>query len=204
MHSGKPNSKLLLFLVAFLFSGSAPLQADEESDWIKALNDKSEPKVLKTAARTAKDKQASSKQDELDDTATINRMSPTDLRNRASTYLKRDELDKAIELIERSIELQPEDTEGRQIYADALEKKLKTQTDPDPHTFNQCIKQWYYLYKNAEYPEMVNLAVNHLKNITGKSPYVWPTAKMYLSRVLMPETPTPSPTLSDEPPAQVH
>jgi len=173
-------------------------QAEEEgADWVKALKSTElEPNEQETKKTASKD---------AEDTNGIDVRNPSELRTHASSYLKDGDVENAIILVEKAIELQPEDTDGRQIYADALEQKLKAQTERDPHTFNQCIKQWYFLFKNAEYPEMANLAAKHLKDLSGKSPYIWPTAKMYLTRVLMSEqgATESAPQISEEP-VQIH
>jgi tetratricopeptide (TPR) repeat protein len=173
-------------------------QSDEEgADWVKALkNTELEPNGKENKKIASKDPE---------DTNGIDVRNPTELRTHADVYLKNGDVENAIILVEKAIELQPEDTDGRQIYADALEQKLKAQTERDPHTFNQCIKQWYFLFKNAEYPEMANLAAKHLKDLSGKSPYVWPTARMYLTRVLLPEqgSTESAPQISEEP-VQIH
>jgi hypothetical protein len=187
MRQSTLRTTLSLLAVAFLLPGAAPGLADEESEWLSALKNTVEP----TGVRLGIDAEASasnrSSGEEMPDAALLKSMSPTDLRTRASIHLKEGEIDVAIDMVEQAIELQPEDTEGRRIYADALEHKVMAQAERDPHMFNQCVKQWYFLYKNAEYPDNVTLAARHLKDLTGKSPYVWPTAKLYLSRVLLPE-----------------
>jgi hypothetical protein len=119
--------------------------------------------------------------------------------------LKNSRIDTAIKLAEESLEIEPDNTDGRQIYADALERKLKKQDPMDPHTFNMCVKQWYYLYKNAEYSEISKTAAQHLKALTGRPPAVYTNAKMYLSKVLVPELGNSMPTtVAAEEPQQIH
>lgn len=191
--------KRVSLLAVLLLLGAGPVRANEESDWVKAL--KGSPLEPGSMNKSGQKSETSSN----DDAATINGLNPTDLRSHASAHLKDGDIESAIKLVERAIELQPEDTDGRQIYADALEQKLKAQVQRDPHTFNQCVKQWYFLYKNSEYPEMGNLAAKHLKDLTGRSPYMWPAAKMYLGKVLMAEIGNDgaNATISEEP-TQIH
>ncbi len=158
--------------------------ADEEADWVDSLKESSVEPGLR--ARALKIGEPDNEKSDL--LKVVNNQSPASKRTHAASQMRDGNFDLAIQLIEEVLEVQPEDNEARQIYADALETKWKSRSlNRDPHLFNQCVKQWYYLYKNAEYPTIVSVAGNHLRELTGKSPYVWPTAKMYLKRVLLPE-----------------
>jgi hypothetical protein len=180
------NKRLLLLLAALWLGGAVAAGADEESDWLKALNDNSaEPGLQALAVYPADNSRQAVAAVEAD---CLEASSPSALRVHASTLLKGGEVDAAIESVEKAIELQPDDAGGRQIYAEALEQKLKSEIGRDPHTFNLCLKQWYFVYRNSGSSDTANLADRHLKDLTGKSPSVWPTAKMYFSRVLVPET----------------
>lgn len=192
------SSLVLLFCGIFL----APLaNADEASEWISSL--RSQDLDPQSESKT--------KQDEFGQTPklspTVNVHNPGSLRSHAASRLKDGDFDAAIKLIEQAIEFYPEDPESRQIYADALEAKLKDKSVRDPHVFNLCVKQWYYLYKNSPDPAIANAAGEHLRALTKKSPFVYPTAKMYLSRVLLPEiydaSQAQSPASISEEPQQV-
>ena len=190
MRCNRLNTRLPFLILACLFLGSLPVSADEESDWIKTVKDTdlaSEPAMNIENTALLSGPTGSMHKAGLNNAAAISSMNPADLRARALACLKQGEADAAIKLVERAIEMQPEDLDGRQTYAQALENKVMAQTEPDSHLFNQCLRQWYFIYKKAEYSELVKLAAGHLQELTGKSPYIWPGAKMYLSRVMLPE-----------------
>lgn len=174
----------LTFLAALL--AAMPLvAADEPADWIKAIKQPvKEPSKQQLNPADDDDLNTASPENEY---GTLNTMSPVNMKNHAAEHLKQGHYDAAIKLVEASLEKEPGDNDARQIYADALEQKLKAQGTPDPVIFNRCVKQWYYLYKNAEFSDIITTAANHLRLLTGKSPYVWPTARMYFKHVLKPE-----------------
>ena len=160
--------------------------ADEEIDWLKSIKGPvREPAKHKIGDDNDYELNTASKID--NEYGTLDTLSPQNIKNHAAKHLKQGHYDTAIKLIETSLEKEPCDNDARQIYADALEGKLKSMDKKDPTIFNRCVKQWYYLYKNAEYSEITTSAGNHLRELTGKSPYIWPTARMYFKHVLMPE-----------------
>lgn len=196
--------RTLLLLTLLLVSG-ASCRADEEEDWLTSIKHASPDPTSSTAGtEDATGSHAPSKIG-TNEYGTLDTTNFASMRSHASAHLKAGHVDTAIKLVEQALEMRPDDTDCRQIYADALEAKVRSQVERDPHTFNLCVKQWYFLYKNAEYPEIGTTAATHLKELTGKSPYVWPTPKLFLSRVLMPELPgTSSTPLASEEPVQVH
>ncbi len=204
MFATKQNIRKSIIFIALAQVFSLSCLADEESDWVGSLKGEKDP-PSKHSKATA-EAQALTTEAVSNEYGTLNVSNPVSLKTHADAHLKAGHISTAIKLIEKSLALQSEDTDARQIYADALEQKVKTDAVRDPHTFNLCIKQWYFLYKNAEYPGIQSTAVSHLKELTGKSPYVWPTARMYFARVLMSEPKegeAPTSVASDEPP-QVH
>ena len=187
----RANSIALAF-VWFMTCTSACL-ADEASDWLRSLKETPGDPGMQSAKYDAvdySDQIKAAKNQVQSASPTVNNQNQTSLRSHAESKLKDGLINEAIKLVEQAIEMKPEDCVARQIYADALEHKMESSSacKKDPHLFNICVKQWYYVYKNSEYPDMVNVAGEHLRMLTGKSPYVWPTAKMYLGRVLKPET----------------
>lgn len=180
------------------------VRADEASDWLNSLKSSSPEPASTTAAAPAEPTSDADEDNSLNMYGNLSRNNAISLRQHAAAHLKNNHEDIAIKLVEESLELEPENTDGRQIYADALEKKLKKQDPMDPHTFNMCVKQWYYLYKNAEYSEISKTASQHLKQLTGHPPAVYATAKMYLSKVLIPEVGGTPTTVAAEEPPQIH
>ncbi|MBX9573581.1 MAG: hypothetical protein K2X77_32060 [Candidatus Obscuribacterales bacterium] len=130
---------------------------------------------------------------------TLDSLGAASLRSHAKTHLKKGQIKTARKLAERAIELDSENTDGRQIYAEALRAILKRQSPRDPHTYNLCVKQWYWLSKHSEFDDDANAANAALKEITGVAPAVWLRPKSYLSKVLMPEDGVTAAELADEP-----
>lgn len=96
-------------------------------------------------------------------------------------------MDRAIMVLQRAVELEPKDLEGRLLYAEALEKKLRHQKERDPKLYNYVIKQWLFITKRAEFQDQVAQAQNHLMNLTGSRPGRFERASKFLSRVMVPE-----------------
>lgn len=201
MKKAIPVRSFFILLSALLLA--APVCADEADEWVSSLKSSS-PEPRSTTAPAPAETAESEEDRTLNEYGNLSRSNPVSLRTHAAEHLKHNHLDTAIKLVEESLELEPDNTDGRQIYADALFKKLKTQDPMNPHTFNMCVKQWYYLYKNSEYSDISKTAVDKLKQLTGKSPAMYPTAKMYLGRVLEPETSATPTTVAAEEPQQIH
>lgn len=97
--------------------------------------------------------------------------------------------DRAIQVLQRSVEMAPLDMDGRMLYATALEKKLFKQKkhDRDPKLYNYLVKQWYFIYKKCDFADQKMQAYQHLIQLTGAGPKMLERQKKYLSRVLIPE-----------------
>lgn len=131
--------------------------------------------------------------------------SPFSLTVAAERALKSDKPDKAIELIQRSLELNKEDLEAHMIYAMALERKLSKQATEDPVLFNRCVKEWLSVLRNSygeekgetfhgigipglngkwfEDEDRQRPARQHLIKLTGFSPKPWETNEKFLTKV---------------------
>lgn len=97
--------------------------------------------------------------------------------------------DRAIQVLQRSVEMSPLDMDGRILYSTALEKKLFKQKkhDRDPKLYNYLVKQWYFIYKKCEFPDQKIQAYQHLTQLTGVGPKLLERQKKYLTKVLIPE-----------------
>ena len=71
-------------------------------------------------------------------------------------------IERAITLLQKSVQLAPRDMDGHILYAEALEKKLAKQKDRDPALYNSVVKQWLYVAKNADFMDQANQGVKHL------------------------------------------
>jgi hypothetical protein len=168
----------------------------------KAETDESEMTREFRAANKAGESQPASEEPNVDENeyGTINTLSAASLRSYAKTHMKKNHPRAASKLAEKAIDLDPENSDGRQIYAEALKMIVKKQNPRDPHTFNICVKQWYWLAKHAEFDDDRNAANAALKELTGVSPYaVWMRPKNYLTKVLMAEDGVSAAELAEEP-----
>jgi hypothetical protein len=109
------------------------------------------------------------------------------LRIEGEQALKMGKIDRAIMVLQRSVELAPRDMDGRILYGEALEKKLLRQKDRDPKLYNFVIKQWLFVGKMAEFADQGQQGYNHLYKLTGTVPKRWEKEKKFLARVLIPE-----------------
>ncbi|HIA53869.1 MAG TPA: hypothetical protein EYN91_17555 [Candidatus Melainabacteria bacterium] len=96
-------------------------------------------------------------------------------------------LDRALTVLQRSVEMAPMDIDGRILYAEALEKKLLKQRKRDPKLYNFIVKQWLYVGKKAEFADQQMIGINHLMSLTGTRPGRWEKEAKFLGRVLVPE-----------------
>jgi hypothetical protein len=124
----------------------------------------------------------------------------------ADSAIKSGKIDRAIELIKRSLALNNEDLDAHVSYATALEKKLESQSPQDPNTFNLCVREWLAVLRNKYGEEKSETfhgvgipgvngrffadddrhgpARTHLVHLTGSAPKVWETNEKFLARVL--------------------
>ena len=109
------------------------------------------------------------------------------LRIEGEQALKMGKVERAIMVLQRSVEMAPRDMDGRILYAEALEKKLMRQKDRDPKLYNFLCKQWLFVAKMAEFADQGQQGYNHLYKLAGTVPKRWEKEKKYLGRILIPE-----------------
>ncbi len=133
--------------------------------------------------------------------------SATSLQFEGERALEVGNLERALTLLKRSMEINDDDCNTRLIYAKALEAKLRTQQERDPALFKECVTQWLVVmrdevgdqkgvgihgvsflnsYYDDEDREM--LAKKHLIKLTGSAPRAWETDAHYLAKVLHPSS----------------
>lgn len=126
------------------------------------------------------------------------------LASAAEYCVQSEQYDKAIKLSRLALDKNYDDNEIHQVYAEALEGKLKEQVDRDPTLFNQCIKEWLIVLRQEtgdekgltvhgigipimgkfyEDDERVIPARQHLMKLTGSAPKFWETDNKYLKRI---------------------
>jgi len=96
-------------------------------------------------------------------------------------------LDRALTVLQRSVEMAPLDMDGRILYAEALEKKLLKQEEKDPILYNFLVKQWLFVYKKSEFADQAMQGLQHLTSLTGTQPKRFESIPKFLVRVLLPE-----------------
>jgi hypothetical protein len=109
------------------------------------------------------------------------------LRLEGEQSMRFNNIDKAVLLLEKSVEMSPADMDGHILYAEALEKKLARQKTQDPQLHNLVVKQWFYIAKKADYMDQKMQGLKHLANLTGSKPRMLETDDRFLARVLKPE-----------------
>ena len=113
--------------------------------------------------------------------------SPNALRLEGEQSLRMGNLDRAITVLQRSVEMAPLDMDGRILYAEALEKKLIKQKEKDPSLYNFLVKQWLFVYKKSEFPDQSMQGLQHLISLTGTQPKRMEKPEKFLTRILLPE-----------------
>jgi tetratricopeptide (TPR) repeat protein len=127
--------------------------------------------------------------------------------SRAAEYcMQNEQYDKAIKLSRMALDRDSDDNETHQVYAEALEGKLKKQTERDPSLFNECVKEWLVVLRQEAGDEKLTYhgigipilgqayqdedrvipARKHLMKLTGHAPKVWETDDKFLKKVLLP------------------
>jgi hypothetical protein len=66
----------------------------------------------------------------------------------AQHAMKNKNYNQAIKLCQEAIDKDNDDIDIHMMYAQCLQKKLKTQVEKDPELFNKCVKEWVMVYKN--------------------------------------------------------
>jgi hypothetical protein len=115
--------------------------------------------------------------------------------------LRQGSLNRALTVLQRSVELAPLDMDVRILYAQTLEKKLAMQKDKrDPKLFNFLVKQWLFVYNKAEFYDQKMLGLNAVFTLTGTKPKRWENNTKFLARVLRDENNKPKVAVKDKQP----
>ncbi len=123
--------------------------------------------------------------------------------------LRAQDVNRAIKMGRRAVELDPDDIDARLALGEALYQKVKSTKTKTPETFNECVKTWLLIQRNVVGEEkgltykglgipFINkfyededhsmLARERLTALCGRSPKMWETNKKFLDKVLQPET----------------
>lgn len=119
------------------------------------------------------------------------------------------DLNRAIKMGRRAVELDPDDMDARVALGEALFEKIKASKKEDPALFNECVKTWLLVHRNLigaekgmtikgigipgmqrayEDEEHGGIARDRLIVLCGRTPKMFETNKKYLDKVLQAET----------------
>jgi len=126
--------------------------------------------------------------------------------------LRNNDVNRAIQMGRRAVELDPDDIDARVALGEALYTKWKKQKKhPDPVIYNECVKTWLMVLRNVvgdekgmshkgisiplaqtffEDEDRGIIAKERLAAVCGRVPKFWETNNKYLSKVLLPEATT--------------
>ncbi len=121
---------------------------------------------------------------------------PNRLRLEGEDALRTGNLEHAITVLQKAVEIAPNNMDGRILYSEALEKKLDGQLKKDPKLFNYLVKQWLYVARRSEFSDQRVQGYKHLEELTGVVPKRMDSEKHYLLKVLKPEEEAPSPEVA--------
>lgn len=113
---------------------------------------------------------------------------PSCLQLEGESLLRTGNLEGALTVLQRAVEMAPMDMDKRILYGEALEKYLvKQKPERDARLYNFLIKQWVFIATKAEFPDQKAIGRGHLLNLTGKFPGRWEKPEKFLATVLIPE-----------------
>ena len=113
---------------------------------------------------------------------------PNALRLEGENSLRTGNLERALMMLQRSVELAPLDMDGRLLYAQALQWKYREKQGNDPVLYNFLVKQWLFIYRRSDFRDQQGQALSELVAITGTKPKRFESEKDFLLRVMKPET----------------
>lgn len=123
--------------------------------------------------------------------------------------LRTSDLNRAIKMGRRAVELDPDDMDARVALGEALYEKVKSSKKEDPALFNECVKTWLLVHRNLigaekgmtfkgigipgmqkayEDEDHGAIARERLITLCGRTPKMFETNKKYLDKVLQAET----------------
>lgn len=114
-------------------------------------------------------------------------VTPSALRLQGEQAIRIGNFRRAIQVLQKAVQMNPQDMDGRVLYATALEKKLISQKKRDPRLYNYVLKQWTFVFKHSEFPDQKIQGRNHLINLAGRAPRWHESINRYLKKIMIPE-----------------
>ncbi|HEY9789618.1 MAG TPA: hypothetical protein V6D22_04410 [Candidatus Obscuribacterales bacterium] len=168
----RKNNLAVAAMILALGTPAAVFAQDDTPDWIK------------DTSGVGHSKNGTVRSDQILELGNTN---PSALQLEGENSLRMGNLDTALTALQKSVEMAPLDMDKRTLYAEALQEKLQKQKEKDPTLYNFTVKQWYFIYKKAEFIDQTLEAKSHLLHLTGSAPKNFESAQKYLARVLVPE-----------------
>lgn len=112
---------------------------------------------------------------------------PESLRLEGEQDIRTGNIDRALMVLQRSVEMAPLDMEGRILYAGALGKKYAESQGKNDSLYNFLVKQWLFIYKRSDFSDQQMQALNNIAALTKTKPKKFESEKKFLGRVLRPE-----------------
>lgn len=110
-------------------------------------------------------------------------LTPGALSIEGEQSLRQGSLDRALTVLQRSVELAPLDMDVRILYAQTLEKKLAMYRGKNKKDLkNFIVKQWLFVYRKAEFFDQKMLALNSIYTFTGAKPKRFENDAKFLAR----------------------
>ena len=166
------QSKNLLMSLALCLLMSPAARAEDEPSWIK------------DTSGIGRDDHGVVRSDQF---LEMGAATPGCLQLEGESLLRMGDLGRAITVLQKAVEQAPLDMDKRILYTQALQKKLISQKPKDPKLYNFLVKQWFFIYKKAEFPDQVLQGKQNILNLTGRLPTLWDKPQKFLSQVLLPE-----------------
>lgn len=170
--------------IAVLLAISALLSAPAWADEDEAEKEKEKSTYIKDTSSIGQSRNGTVAADQI---LELGILTPNSLQLQAEQSLRMGHLDRALMVLQRSVEMAPMDIEARMTYCQALEQLLTKQKKRDPKLFNFLIKQWLFVAKKAEFPDQKMQAYSKLFDLAGSCPGRFERADKFLARVLIPE-----------------
>jgi hypothetical protein len=115
-------------------------------------------------------------------------LTPSALSIEGEQSLRQGSIDRALTVLQRSVELAPLDMDSRILYAQTLQKKLAMQKkNQDPKLFNFLVKQWLFVYRKSEFYDQKMIGMNGVFGLTGTRPKRFEKDPKFLARVMKSE-----------------
>ncbi len=146
--------------------------------------DPDKPSWIYDTSAVGQDKNGTIRSDQIFE---LGSMPSNGLQLEGENQLRRGNLESALLTLQKAVEMAPYDMDKRILYAQALEQKLMKQKKKDPVLFNFLVKQWFFIYKKAEFPDQTLQARAHIVHMTGTAPKGFEREKKFLERVMIPE-----------------